>query len=89
MNTVEDINEILYFYSPNCSQCREVTELLKTLDNKSNIRYIDGDKNTEISRKYNIEFYPTVIVLDNQNNILEDFSGAKKIINYVKKVFIH
>ena len=89
MFPAEDVNEILYFYSPNCSQCREATESLKILDNKFNVRYIDGDKNPELSRKYNIEFYPTVIVLDNKNNKLEYFSGAKKIINYVKKIFIH
>ena len=89
MYTAKDINEILYFYSPNCIQCKEATESLKTLDNKFNVRCIDGDKNSEICRKYNIEFYPTVVVLDNENNKLEQFSGAKKIINYVKKVFIH
>ena len=89
MYTAEDVKEILYFYSPNCVQCREATESLKILDNKFNVRYINGDKNPEISRKYNIEFYPTVIVLDNENNKLEHFSGVKKIINYVKKIFIH
>ena len=89
MYTAKDINQILYFYSSNCSQCKEPTESLKTLDNKFNVRYIDGNKNPEICKKYNIEFYPTVIVLDNKNNKLEYFSGAKKIINYVKKIFIH
>ncbi len=79
MYTAEDVKEILYFYSPNCGQCREATESLKTLDNKFNVRYIDGDKNPEVCKKYNIEFYPIALLLDNKKNILEDPTGARYI----------
>ena len=88
MFPAEDVNEILYFYSPNCSQCREATESLKILYNKFNVRYIDGDKNPELSRKYNIEFYPIALLLDNEKNILEDPTGARYIqiiVNQLKQ----
>ena len=79
MYTAKDIKQILYFYSPNCNQCKESTKSLNILDNKFNVKYIDGDKNPKISRKYNIDFYPIAILLDKENNILDAPTGARCI----------
>lgn len=55
---------LLIFASPTCPACKVVVpQIEKQVGDKIEILYIDGDKWGKIADQYNIEFYPTVILL--------------------------
>ena len=67
------MKEILNLYSKNCVPC---TQLKKELDNFENVKYIDVMEDFEKALQYNIRKAPTVIILENGEEI-NRFSGFK------------
>jgi thioredoxin-like negative regulator of GroEL len=73
---------ILIFGSPECPKC---VDLLNKIDDdplKFPTIYIDGDKFDKIADKFNILFYPTLILIKNSKEIdnisTSDISRIKK-----------
>ena len=56
---------LLIFASPICPLCKKmVPQIEKQLGDQIEILYIDGDKWENIADKYNIAFYPTILLLN-------------------------
>jgi len=70
----------LYFYSPTCPTCKRIKPLLSIL--KHPIHPINGDRYEEILDTFEIEYYPSLLEI-NQNNIIL-YSGSKAIRNLIK-----
>lgn len=52
--------------SPTCNMCKlEVPKIEKQLGDKIEILYINGEKWDKIADKYNVQFYPTLLLLEN------------------------
>lgn len=55
---------LLIFASPQCPLCREIVpQVEKKLGDQIEMLYIDGDKWEKIADKYEIDYYPTLILL--------------------------
>ena len=66
------------FYSPCCGQCRVVAREFK--DNPINvpIENINVVEEPEIADKYNIKGLPTILLLNDKEEILETWHGVIK-----------
>jgi thioredoxin-like negative regulator of GroEL len=77
---------LLIFASPTCPLCREmVPQIEKQLGDQIEILYIDGDKWENIADQYNIDYYPTLILLEEGKEINRiDRVNSKNIKNIIK-----
>lgn len=66
------------FYSPCCGQCRVVAREFK--DNPINvpIENINVVEEPEISDKYNVKGLPTILLLNDKEEVLETWHGIVK-----------
>lgn len=56
---------ILLFGSPKCHNCLKLLDQIHQNSSKYEILYIDGDKFSEYADIYNVEYYPTIVLLNN------------------------
>ena len=66
------------FYSPCCGQCRVVAREVK--DNPINIPIEDINvvEEPEIANKYNVKGLPTILLLNDKEEVLETWHGIVK-----------
>ena len=66
------------FYSPCCGQCRVVAREFK--DNPINVPIEDINvvEEPEIADKYNIKGLPTILLLNDKEEVLETWNGIVK-----------
>ena len=66
------------FYSPCCGQCRVVAREFK--DNPINvpIENINVVEEPEIADKYNVKGLPTILLLNDKEEVLENWHGIVK-----------
>ena len=66
------------FYSPCCGQCRVVAREFK--DNPINIPIEDINvvEEPEIANKYNVKGLPTILLLNDKEEVLETWHGIVK-----------
>ena len=72
----------LYFYSPTCPTCKKIKPLLSFL--KHSIYPIEGDKYGEILDTFEVEYYPSLLEIN--NNSITLYSGSKAIRDLVKNL---
>lgn len=70
---MKNIINIVDFYSPNCAPC---TLLKKELEGLDNVEYVNVMDNMEEAKKFGVRKAPTVIILENGEEI-NRFSGFK------------
>lgn len=70
--------KVMKFYSPCCGQCRVVAREFK--DNPINvpIENINVVEEPEIADKYNVKGLPTILLLNDKEEILETWHGVIK-----------
>lgn len=77
---------LLIFASPTCPACKVVVpQVEKQVGDQIEILYINGDKWEEIADEYDIEFYPTLILLNKGKEIKRINRVTTKIINKILK----
>jgi thioredoxin-like negative regulator of GroEL len=75
-------NKILFFHADWCGHCQsfkpEWTKFESWCDSH-NVQYksLEGDKHSELSQKYKIEGYPTVLKVDASGELIEEFRGSR------------
>jgi len=74
-----NISNILYFYDDNCLGCKITSPRIARLEESVKVVKINGNKDIAAAEKYNIDFFPTIIILDKNNNILKKEIGPNKI----------
>jgi thioredoxin-like negative regulator of GroEL len=50
------------------------------------VNFVDIDESPEIKQKYAIEDVPTIIVLDDADNVVEKFQGATALDRLLKSI---
>lgn len=82
------MKKVLKFYSKVCAPCRLMGKRLEELNNVEITSVdINDSSNTELVKKYEVRSVPTIIVLDNNDNIITKFIGVvttdklKEVIN--------
>jgi len=78
-----NIKKIIYFYVDHCLGCRITTPRIQMLETKVKVVKIDGNSDNDIPKKYNIDFFPAIIALDKNNNIVKKEFGDKKIGTFI------
>lgn len=70
------MKKILKFFSPTCGPCKVMGRTLNTLEGVE-IQNIDitDDANEALLDKWKPRTVPTVIVLDEENNLVKEFRG--------------
>ena len=79
--------KVMKFYSPCCGQCRVVAREFK--DNPINvpIENINVVEEPEIADKYNVKGLPTILLLNDKEEVIETWRGIVKseVINSMIK----
>lgn len=69
---------VLYFSAPWCGPCKVFKPIVQEVSRDLNVAIedINVDYDTTYSQKHSISAVPTIIVTDNQDNVLFRHSGA-------------
>ena len=78
-----NISKALYFYVEHCLGCKITTPRMGMLESKISVTKINGDKNKKLTKEYDVGYYPTIVILDKNNNILKKEFGANKIEAFI------
>lgn len=76
------------FYSPCCGQCKVVAKEFKEHPIDVPIKDINVMENPEVADKYNVKGLPTILLLNDKEEVLEAWHGIVKsevINNKVKE----
>ena len=66
------------FYSPCCGQCRVVARKFKNNPSDVPIKDINVVEEPEIADKYNVKGLPTILLLNDKEEVLETWHGIVK-----------
>lgn len=69
--------KILKFYADWCQPCKNLSTTLKGMDVPFPIVEIDIDDNVDASIEYGIRSVPTMLFVDDNNNILGRYTGLR------------
>lgn len=67
--------KVLKVYADWCNPCKELSKKLKNLNIEHESIDIDTMDGEGITRKYNIRSLPTLLVVDDEGNLLRKLSG--------------
>ena len=76
------------FYSPCCGQCKVVAKEFKDHPIDAPVKDINVMENPEVADKYNVKGLPTILLLNDKEEVLETWHGIIKsevINNKVKE----
>lgn len=87
---------LLYFHTPNCPVCLNMEEgtfksqaLQNLIDKKYIFKTLDAKLDfdgIELSQKYELMYYPSMIILDNNGNLLDVLVGYFNPNNLIAKL---
>ena len=66
------------FYSPCCGQCKVVAKEFKDHPIDAPVKDINVVENPEIAEKYNVISLPTILLLNNKEEVVETWHGIVK-----------
>ena len=70
--------KILKFYSPCCGQCKVVAREFKDHPIDAPVEDIDVMENPEVADKYNVKGLPTILLLNDKEEVVETWRGIVK-----------
>jgi thioredoxin 1 len=70
--------KIIKFQADWCVPCKALTKVLEQIDTKTLIEVVDIDEKPEVAVEYGIRSVPTLVKLDENNNVIERLSGLKE-----------
>ena len=78
--------KILRFTASWCQPCKMLAKTLEDIENKPNIEVIDIDENSHAAIEYGVRGVPTMIKLDENNNVISRMVGndsASKVEQWI------
>lgn len=66
------------FYSPCCGQCKVVAKELKDHPIDVPVKDINVMENPEVADKYNVKGLPTILLLNDEDEVVETWHGIVK-----------
>ena len=66
------------FYSPCCGQCKVVAKEFKDHPIDASVKNINVMENPEIADKYNVKGLPTILLLNDKEEVVETWRGIVK-----------
>ena len=80
--------KVIKFYSPCCGQCKVVAKEFKDHPIDVPVKDINVMENPEVADKYNVKSLPTILLLNDKEEVVETWHGIIKsevINNKVKE----
>ena len=81
-----DKKSIIYFYNNACGHCKQLHPNIKIMEstNPENFFQYNTHENTDISNAFNIEYVPTLVVVENKKyKKLEGYNKIKEFYGNV------
>ena len=77
------------FYSPCCGQCKVVAKEFKDHPIDAPVKDINVIENPEVADKYNVKSLPTILLLNDKEEVVETWHGIIKseVINNTVKEY--
>ena len=72
------VMKILKFYSSCCGQCKVVAKEFKDHPIDAPVKDINVMENPEVADKYNVKGLPTILLLNDKEEVLETWHGIVK-----------
>ena len=66
------------FYSPCCGQCKVVAKEFKDHPIDAPVKDINVMENPEVADKYNVKSLPTILLLNDEDEVVETWHGIVK-----------
>ena len=66
------------FYSPCCGQCKVVAKEFKDHPIDASVEDINVMENPEVVDKYNVKSLPTILLLNDEDEVVETWHGIVK-----------
>ena len=76
------MKQYLYFSAPWCGPCRMLGPVMQKVNNTIPVQKINVDEQSEIAIKYNVRNIPTVVLLENGQEV-KRLVGAKAESEYL------
>lgn len=77
--------KLLKFQAAWCGPCKLISQVLTTINIPFEVQEIDIDQEEELTKKYNIRGVPTLILLDDKEDIVTTHVGALTKVQFVEK----
>lgn len=77
------MKKFLYFSAAWCGPCRQLGPVMEQLSSQYPVRKIDVDTNQLLTQQYNIRNIPTVLLVDDDGDVLASKVGANPSQAYV------
>lgn len=72
--------KLLKFFSPTCGPCKIMATRLKDLKNCTIEEHdISTDNGSDVAEKYKVRSIPTLVLLNNNDEVIETFNGIVEI----------
>jgi thioredoxin 1 len=78
------MRKILYFTAAWCGPCKALSPIMDSLQGQINFDKIDVDSNTELSAQYGVRGVPSLILLEDGNEVgrLVGIQSKESIMNF-------
>lgn len=70
--------KLLKFFTTYCGQCKQQTKLLEGLT-EVEVVPVDCDENEDLVDKYEVRGLPTLVLIDDNNEVVTKFTGITKL----------
>jgi len=81
------MKQLLYFTAPWCGPCQRIKPQIEQLLGQMPIRFIDVDRDKSAVDKYGVKNVPTVIMIDQQGNVMGRLVGGSITPNSVRSMY--
>lgn len=94
LNTAQNSNKLVLVdvYAPWCGWCKEMDkntfqnpQVQQKLSNYVLVR-VNGDENPDLTRKYQVYSYPTILILDSTGNLIKTITGYQDPVDFINMI---
>lgn len=80
-----DVSRYIAFYSQYCRNCQPVKDYISNLMMKGDQVDVSSELGLDVARKYGVTATPTVIMLDNDDNVIAKLLSKEELVAFIEK----
>mgnify|MGYP003129485443 CR=1 FL=1 len=77
--------KLLYFYSDSCFHCKKISSDIDFMEKKIPTARIKEGEHKDIHEHFEVEYFPTIVFIDEKDKLIGKSVGAKQIERIIKK----